>query len=81
VNAKLKQWRHNLESKGFKLSRSKIKYLRCGFSGVEREDGEVTMDEVVVPKVEKFKYLGSIVEKRGDIDEDISHRIRAEWQK
>ena len=35
----------------------------------------------MVPQVEKFKYLGSIVEKRGDIDEDISHRIRAGWQK
>ena len=35
----------------------------------------------MVPRVEKFKYLGSIVEERGDIDEDISHRIRAEWQK
>ena len=36
---------------------------------------------MVVPRVEKFKYLGSIVEERGDIDEDISHRIRAGWQK
>ena len=39
------------------------------------------MGGVVVPQVEKFKYLGSIVKERGDIDEDISHRIRAGWQK
>ena len=38
------------------------------------------MGEVVIPRVEKFKYLGSIVEERGDIDEDISHRIKAGWQ-
>ena len=81
LNAKLERWRHSLESKGFRLSRSKTEYLRCGFSGVERDDGEVTMGGVVVPRVEKFKYLGTIVEERGDIDEDISHRIRAEWQK
>jgi len=43
------------------------------------DGGEVTMGGVVVPQVEKFKYLGSIVEERGDIDEDISHRIRAGW--
>jgi len=48
---------------------------------VEGDGGEVTMGGVVVPRVEKFKYLGSIVEGRGDIDEDISHRIRAGWKK
>jgi len=39
------------------------------------------MGGVVVPRVEKFKYLGSIVEEKGDIDEDISHHIRVGWQK
>ena len=57
------------------MSRSKTEYLRCGFNGVERDEGEVTMGEVVIPRVEKFKYLGSIIEERGDIDEDISHCI------
>ena len=83
-NGKLEKWRHSLESKGFRLSRSKTEYLRCGFTGVERDDGEVTMGGVVIPRVEKFKYLGSIVEERGDIDEDISHRIRTgrqNWKK
>jgi len=49
---------------GFRLSRSKTEYLRCGFSGVEREGGEATMDGVVLPRVEKFKYLGSIFKER-----------------
>jgi len=53
----------------------------CGFSGVERDGREVTVGGVVVPRVENFKYLGSIIEERGDIDEDISHCIRAGWQK
>jgi len=39
------------------------------------------MGRVVVLKVEKFKYFGSIVEERGDIDEVISLRIRAGWLK
>jgi len=65
-----------LESREFRLSRSNTEYLRCGFSGREGEGGEVTMGGVVVPRVEKFKYLGSIVEDKGDIDEDISHCIR-----
>jgi len=80
LNVKLEWWRHSLESKDFRLCRSNTEYLRCGFSGLERDDGEVTMGGVVVPRVEKFKYLGSIVEERGDIDEDISHRISVRWQ-
>jgi len=34
------------------------------------------MGGVVIPRIEKFKYLRSIIEEWGDIDEDINHRIR-----
>jgi len=81
VNRKLEQWRHSLEYKGFKLNRSKTECLRREFSGVEGDGGEVTMCGVVVPRVEKLKYLGSFVEERGGIDEDSSHRIRGGWKK
>ena len=42
---------------------------------MEGVGGEVTLAEEAIPKVDKFKYLGSIIEKRGDIDDDINHRI------
>ena len=64
LNEKLERWRHSLESNGFRMSRSKTEYLRCVFSGVVRDKGEVTMGGVVIPRVEKFKYLGSIVEEK-----------------
>jgi len=54
--------------------------LRCGFSGEEGAGEVVTIGGVVIPRATKFKYLGSIIEERGDINEDISHRIRAGWQ-
>ena len=38
--------------------------------------GEVTMGGVVIPRVKKFKYLGLIIENKGDVDDDINHRIR-----
>jgi len=81
LNEKLEKWSHSLESRGFRLSRFKTKYLRCGFSREGMGGGEDTMGGVEVPQVKKFKHLGSIVEERGDTDEDISHRIRARWQK
>ena len=57
LNERLEKWRHSLESRNFRLRRSKTENLRCGFSGVEMDGGEVTMGGVVVPQVEKFKYL------------------------
>jgi len=39
------------------------------------------MGGMAIPRVEKFKYLGSIIEGKGDIDEDISQCIRVGWQK
>jgi len=76
LNDKLEKWRNTLEFRGFRLSWSETEYLRCEFSGVEGARGEVTMDGVVIPRVEKFKYLGLTIEKRGDIDVDINYRIR-----
>ena len=32
---------------------------------------------MTIPKVEKFKYLGSIIQQKGDIDEDINQGIKA----
>ena len=38
--------------------------------------GEVTIDGITIPMVEKFKYLGSIIQQKGDIDKDIGQRIK-----
>jgi hypothetical protein len=35
----------------------------------------------VVPKKDIFRYLGSMLLRDGDIDEDVSHRIKARWMK
>ena len=68
----LESWRHTLEVRGFRLSRSKTEYLHCSFSGRIEEEGDIILDGRVIPKVAKFKYLGSIIQQNGDIDEDIS---------
>jgi hypothetical protein len=35
----------------------------------------------VVPKKDIFRYLGSMLQKNRDIDEDVSHRIKSGWLK
>ena len=79
MNDRLESWRHTLEARGFRLSRSKTEYLHCGFSGRIEEGGEINLDGRMIPKIAKFKYLGSIIQQNGDIDGDISQRIRVGW--
>jgi hypothetical protein len=81
INRKLELWRQTLESKGFRLSRTKTEYMRCDFSGVRCEDEGVSLGGQVVPKRDTFRYLGSMLQSNGDVDEDVSHRIKAGWLK
>ena len=39
------------------------------------------MARAIIPRVDKFKYLGSIIDDRGDIDDGINHRTKVGWQK
>jgi hypothetical protein len=41
---KLELWRQTLEAKGFRLSRSKTEYMKCDFSAMGYEDGDVSLD-------------------------------------
>jgi hypothetical protein len=70
-----------LEAKCFRLSRSKMKYMKCDFSAITQEEGGVRLDGQVVPKKDTFLYLGSMLQKNGDIYEDVSHRIKVDWLK
>ncbi|XP_070013810.1 uncharacterized protein [Nicotiana sylvestris] len=82
VNARLEVWRQTLEFKGFKLSRTTTEYLECKFSDKTHDaDIEVKLDAQVIPKRASFKYLGSIIQGDGEIDEDVAHCIGAEWMK
>jgi hypothetical protein len=46
-----------------------------------KRKGMLDFDGQVVPKKDTFRYLGSMLQKNGDIDEDVSHRIKAGWLK
>jgi hypothetical protein len=81
VNRKLELWKDALESKGFRISRTKTEYMMCNFSMTGHEDGVVSLDGQVVAKKETFRYLGLMLQKDGDIDEDVRHRISAGWLK
>ncbi|KAL6507094.1 hypothetical protein OROHE_021993 [Orobanche hederae] len=78
VHTKLELWRSKLESLGLRVSRSMIEYLLCNFSGETNEEiVEVMIADQVVPRTNKFKYLGLIIPKEGEIEDDVTHRIKA----
>ena len=43
--------------------------------------GDVSLDGQVVVQKDTFRYLESVLQKNGDIDEDVRHRISAGWLK
>jgi hypothetical protein len=65
-----------LESKGLRLTRSKTKYMNCDFNATTQE-GDVRLDDQVVPRKDTFHYLGSMLQKDEDINENVSHRIKS----
>jgi hypothetical protein len=71
----------NFGGKSFRLSRSKTEYMKYGFSATTEEEGDVRLDGQVVPKKDTFCYLGSMLQKNEDIDEDVSHKIKVGWLK
>ncbi|VFQ73468.1 unnamed protein product [Cuscuta campestris] len=65
-----------------KLSRTKTEYKICSFSGgVTKLDGEVSIDSHLVPKRDKFCYLGPTFQTDGKINTDVAHHIGATWAK
>jgi hypothetical protein len=44
-------------------------------------DRDVRLEGQIVPKRDTFRYLGSMLQSSGDIDEDVCHRIKVGWMK
>ena len=51
--------------------------MRCDFGGAAQEEGDVSLESQVMPKKDTFRYLGSMLQRDGDINADVSHRIKA----
>jgi len=75
-NNNLEKWSDDLDSKGFRLSRTKTEYLECKVGEGEESMQGITMCDTAILIVVKFKHLGSIIQGNGEIDDDIGYRIR-----
>ena len=59
-----------MEFKGFRLSRTKTEYMTCDFGTTTREEEDISLEGQIVPRNDTFRYLGSMLQRDGDIDED-----------
>ena len=67
VERRLECWRYALERRGMKVSRSKTEHLCVN----ERSNEEaVKMDDTKMPRVKKFKYLGSTMLESGSCERE-----------
>jgi hypothetical protein len=55
---------------------NQTKNMKSDFSATMQEEGDVTLDGQLVPRKDTFHYLGSMLQKNGDSDEDVSQRIK-----
>ena len=55
--------------------------MRCDFSTTTREEKDISLKGQVVLRKDTFRYLGLMLQRDGDIDEDVSPRIKAGWMK
>ena len=69
-------WKYALERRGMKVSRSKTEYL-CINGGNDKET--VKMEDIKVPRVKEFKYLGSMVQESGSCEREVQKKVQAGW--
>ncbi|GJR56637.1 ataxia telangiectasia mutated family protein [Tanacetum coccineum] len=84
LNGRLEQWREMLENKGLRVSGEKTEYMRCDFNRNENDQNEeavIRIGEHILEPNKSFRYLGSVIQKSGRIEDDVTHRIQAGWLK
>ena len=73
--------RKALESKGQRVSIKKTKFMECKFNNEASDSIMLKIEEKVINQTNKFRYLGSMLQSNGDIDEDVTSRISTGWMK
>ena len=65
-----------IERREMKVSRSKTEYL-CINGGNDKET--VKMEDIKVPRVKEFKYLGLTVQESDSCDREVKRKVQAGW--
>ncbi|KAI5717346.1 hypothetical protein M8J77_004248 [Diaphorina citri] len=77
----LNDWKIALEENGLKISRKKTEYMFLPFVDASSPPPDILLDGEILPKCEKFRYLGSMIDKEGTCKSDVLNRIQIAWNK
>ena len=83
VEEDLRLWTDCLERNGLKLSRTKTEYMVARFDKIadSSADDRVRLGNNELKTVKGFKYLGSVIQENGEIEDEIRSRTNAAWAK
>ena len=75
-------WTERLEKYGLKVNRLKTVYLVAKFSKKNSDvQEEVAIGSSPLKTVTSFRYLGSLIQESGSVEEEIQSRATAAWSK
>jgi len=82
VEEQVNLWTERLEKYGLKVSRLKTVYMVAKFSKENRDvQEEVAIGRSPLKTVTSFRYLGSLIQESGSVEEEIQSRATAAWSK
>jgi hypothetical protein len=82
VEEQVNLWTQRLEEYGLKVSQVKTVYMVAKFSmGSGNAQDEVAIGSSPLQTVTSFRYLGSLIQSSGAVDEEIKSRETAAWSK
>ena len=82
VEEQVNLWTERLEKYGLKVNRLKTVYLVAKFSKKNSDvQEEVAIGSSPLKTVTSFRYLGSLIQESGSVEEEIQSRATAAWSK
>ena len=81
MEVRLERWRECMEKNGLKVSRAKTEHLQTTEETYPVGMKKYMETELVnLPTVQSFKYLGSMIARRGGASKDVESRVAKAWQ-
>ena len=53
--------------------------MRCAFGEEDEQEVDVELDLEILKETQIFKYLGSMIQSDGGMEEEIKHRVQSAW--
>ncbi|XP_064088211.1 uncharacterized protein LOC135202648 [Macrobrachium nipponense] len=77
LERKLERWKYGLGGRGLRISRKKTEYMTTKLDGDQQTT--IKLGGGNIKRVYKFKYLDSVTDNEGDMEEEINNQVQSGW--